>query len=128
MDFDYTTPFVGLEIYHGLTKLDAGVVDEDVDLDAGSVEMFERCYDRPLVGDIEGTRFDLMAGVRERLGRIRQLLLVAAIEKESRASRREAARHRKPKALRGAGDESGFAGQIEKLGPIHPLLLERFGR
>jgi hypothetical protein len=67
-----------------------------------------------------------MAGFRKRRGGIRQLLRVATVENESRASRREAARHRKPKALRGAGDESGFAGQIEKLGPVHPLLLERF--
>jgi hypothetical protein len=126
MDLDNPAPFVGLEIHHGLAKLDAGVVDEDIDLDARSVEMFERCDDRPLVGDIEGARFDLMPGFRRRPGRIRQLLLVAAVENESRASRREASRHCKPKALRGSGDESGFAGQIEKLGPIHPLLLKRF--
>jgi hypothetical protein len=128
MDLDHTTPFVGLEIHHGLAKLNAGVVDENVDLDARSVEMFERCDDRPLVGDIEGARVDLMAGFHKRLGGIRQLLLVAAVENESRAGRREAARHRKPEPLGGSGDESGFAGQIEKLGSVHPLLLERFAR
>ena len=82
MDFDHTTPFVGLEIHHGLAKLNAGVVDEDVDLDASRVEMLERCDDRPLVGDIEGARFDLVSGFRKRLGGIRQLLLVAAVENE----------------------------------------------
>jgi hypothetical protein len=86
--------------------------------------MFERCDDRPLVGDIERALFGLMAGFRKRPGRIRQLLPVAPVENESRASRRETARHCKPEPFRGSGDESGFAGQIEKLGSIHPSLLE----
>jgi hypothetical protein len=126
MDFDHTPPFVGFEIHHGLGKLNARVVDEDVDLDACRVEMLERCDDRPLVCNIEGARFDLMAGFRKRLGGIRQLLLVATVENESRAGHCETVRHRKPKALRGSGDESGFGGQIEKFGSVHPLLLERF--
>jgi hypothetical protein len=119
MDFDHTTPLVGLEIHHRLAKLNAGVVDEDVDLDACSVEMFERCDDRSLVGDIEGARFDLMPGFRKRLGGIRQLLLVAAVENESGAGGREAARHGEPKPLRGSGDQRRLAGQVEKLVPIH---------
>ena len=80
VDLDNTAPFVGLEIHHGLAKLNAGVVDEDVDLDACRIKMFERRDDRILVGDIEGARFDPLPVIRKRLGRIRQLLLVAAVE------------------------------------------------
>src|ERR1700727_3723021 len=96
MDIDNAAPFVVFEIQHWLAKLNAGIVDKDVDLDACRVEMLERRDDRPLVGDIEGARFDIRAGFRKRPGRIRQLLLVAAVEDESGASRSEAARHRKP--------------------------------
>ena len=91
--------------------------------DACRVEMLERGDDRPLVGDVEGARFDLMAGFRKRPGGIRQLLLVAAVENESRASRREAARHRKPEPLGGPRDQRRLAAQVEQTWQIHLFPL-----
>ena len=114
-------PFVGFEIHHGLAELNAGVVDEDVDVDAGGVEMLESRENRFLIGDVEGVRFDLMPSVGKRLGGLRQLLLVAAIENDCGARRRETPRHRQPKTVRGSGDESRLAAEIEKLGCVHPL-------
>ncbi len=54
MDLDDAAPFVGLEVNHRLAELNAGVVDQDVDLDALAIEMLEGREDRRFVGDVEG--------------------------------------------------------------------------
>ena len=67
----------------GLRSWNAGVVDENVDLDARGVEMLEGGEDRRFVGDVEGARVRrLCPSVRERLGGARELLLVAAVEND----------------------------------------------
>ena len=56
MDIDDAPPFLGLEVQHRLAELNAGVVDENVDLDPRRVEMVEGGEDRAFVGDVEGAR------------------------------------------------------------------------
>src|SRR5580693_1867049 len=120
MDLDNAPPFVGGKIHHRLAELNPGVVDQDVDLNALSVEMLERRENRLFVGDVEAARFDLMPGFRKRLSYAGQLLLVAAVENDSRARRCEASRHREPKPVRGSGNERCLAAEIEKVGYVHP--------
>ena len=119
MGLDDAAPFVGLELEHRLPELEPGVVDEDVDLDARGVEMLEGGENRAFVGDIEGPRRRVPPVRLEGLGDCRQLALVAAVEDDSRAGRRKAARDRQPEAVRGSGDERRLARQIEEMGHAH---------
>ena len=82
MDIDNTAPFVGFEIDHRLAELNAGVVDENVDFNAGGVEMLESGENRLFVRDVESVRFDLMPSVRKSLGGLGELVLVAAVEND----------------------------------------------
>ena len=83
------------------------------------VEMLEGGEDRAFVGDVEGARCDIMPVIRKRLGRIRQLLFVAAVENDCGARRREASRHRKPKPLGGSSDQRRLAAEVEQTRQIH---------
>jgi hypothetical protein len=119
MDIDNATPFVGFEVHHWLAELNAGVVDENVDVDARGVELLKGGDDRLFVRDVKGARCDIMPVIRNRLGRAGQFLLVAAVENDCRARRREAPRHCEPKPLRGAGDQRRLAAKVEQAGQIH---------
>ena len=96
MDFDNAAPFIGRKIHHRLAELNPGVVDQDVDLDALDVEMLECRENRLFLGDVEGARFDLLPSFRKRLSYAGQLLLVAAVENDSRARCCEASRSPMP--------------------------------
>src|ERR1700735_3564183 len=123
MDIDNPAPFLGFEIDHGLAELNAGVVDENVDRNALCVEMLEGRQDRALIGDVEGTRADLLPGIRKRFRGVRELRLVAAVENDGGACGGKAARHGKTKPLRGAGDERRLAAKVEQARQItHPPL------
>jgi hypothetical protein len=100
---------------HGLAELHAGVVHEDVDLDARRVQLVERADHCALVADVEGVRLDRVALAAQRGGRIGQPYRIDAIEHDSCASGGKALGDGKAQAARGTGDERGAARQVEEL-------------
>ena len=81
--------------------------------------MLERCVDGRFVRDVERAREDATAVCFEGLRGGCQFFLVAAVENDRRAGRRERARHSEAEAVGGAGDEGRFARQIEEFGQVH---------
>ena len=105
----------GGQLDQRLAKLDARVVDENVDRDAVGIEPGERGDDRGFIGDVEAGLVNGVA-VSAHLGRgCGQPSRVGAVEDNRGTGRGEPLRHGPAETARGAGDQGRVAGEIEQL-------------
>ena len=81
--------------------------------------MLEGAKNRGFVGDVERLRQRPQPLRLEGLGDRGEFPLIAAVENDFRPGRGEAPRDREPEAVRGSGDESRLAGEIEEMGDAH---------
>jgi hypothetical protein len=89
---DHALPIGGGELDHRLAELDAGIVDEDVDRDAGGVEAFESAQHRCLVRDVEGGGLGLMPGGAELGDSFRDADGIGAVDQDAGAGNGQALR------------------------------------
>ena len=101
---------------HRLAQLDAGIVDENVDLDALGVEPLEGGDYGRLVGDVEAGLMDRVPGRLHLLGSRGQASLIGAVQHDRGAGGGQPFRHRAPKAARRSGDEGGAALERKQVG------------
>ena len=114
IDVEDAAPIGGLEFQHRLSELDAGVVDEDVDVDALRIQRLEGRDDRRLIRHVEGRCQHVVALIAHRLRGGLKPFLVDAIQDNARPGLREALGKGAAQTTRRAGDEGGLAGQIEQ--------------
>jgi hypothetical protein len=104
--------------------LDAGVVDEDVDVQSLGIERLERGHHRRFVRDIEDGAMCLQAEARELVHRRLERCRLAAIHHHGRPRFAQPLRDGQANAPCGAGDEGGAPGEIEQ-GMVHALFVSR---
>ncbi len=124
---DHPAPVGGLELEDRLAELDAGVVDQDVDRDAGRVERGEGGLDRRLVGDVEGRLVDGVALRPEIAGGRGDARRRAAVDHHRGAGFGQAFGEAAAEAAGRSGDERGAAGEVEGSSDhlAHPRSSER---
>ncbi len=120
---------IGRKVLQRAAVLHAGIVDEDVDGAGLRLEAIHGLAGSGMVGGVEGERVG-SAEFGSGGGEFRR---IATVEDDLGAGGLQALGQRKADALRGAGDEGAFAGEVEE-GNAHDnisvgraLNLERFG-
>ncbi|MGY3073984.1 hypothetical protein ACVWZZ_000355 [Bradyrhizobium sp. LM6.10] len=113
---DHLAPLVGGELHERLAVLDPGIVDDDVDRNALSVEAVEGCDDCGLVGDIESGAFGLVAGGAKFGGGLLHALGIDAVDDDPGTGLGHALCDGAAEAAGGAGHERGAAGKVEEGG------------
>src|SRR5438552_1850807 len=106
---EYRPPFGQREVDNGFADVDAGVVDEGMDLLESSDDVDFKLADLRFVGDIRHKHFRLDTQGAGFDGDAFQLVAVAGDECESRALAGEGQSHRFAQALTGTSDQGGLS-------------------